>query len=361
MWPHALCRRLEIEYPIILAPMAGGPSTPELVSAVCEAGGLGSFGAGYLAPEAIRTAIREIRARTRRPFAVNLFIPDPNLRPPSPQEVEAATTALEPIHRELNLSAAAKVGPVPDFAAQLSVIQEERVAVFSFTFGSLEARLVRELHQAGTAVLGTATTVDEARALEVAGVDAIVAQGSEAGGHRGTFAAPFEQALIGTIALVPQVCDAVRVPVVASGGIMDGRGIAAAIALGASAVQMGTAFLATPESGAHRLHKDALLSRRQADPTTLTRAVTGKPVRTFSSRLTAELGKAKSILPYPYQGLLTAEARRAALSQGRAELAVMLAGQGAPLAVSKPAGQLVRDLIAQAEESSARLCKPRNG
>ena len=355
MWPQVLARRLGVQYPIILAPMAGGPSTPELVSAVCEAGGLGSLGAGYLKPEAIRAAIRDVRARTRRPFAVNLFIPDSSLHPPSDRDVDLANAALEPIRRELKLDRPVKVGSVPDFAAQLAVLKEERVSAFSFTFGSLDAAIVRELHDLGMAVLGTATTVEEARLLEAAGVDAVVAQGLEAGGHRGTFAAPFEQALIGTMALVPQVCDAVRVPVVAAGGIMDGRGVVAAIALGVAAVQLGTAFLATPESGAHTLHKRALLARYEADPTRLTAAVTGKPVRAFSNRLMTEIEKAGSVLPYPYQGSLTADVRQAALRQERPELAAMLAGQGAPLAVAKPAGQLLRDLVTEAEEVAARL------
>jgi nitronate monooxygenase len=355
MWPQVLARRLGIQYPIILAPMAGGPSTPELVAAVCDAGGLGSLGAGYLTAEAIRAAIRDVRARTRRPFAVNLFIPDPTLRPPSSEEVDAASAAMEPIRRELKLDPPPKIRPVPDFAAQLAVLKEERVSAFSFTFGSLDAPIIRELHDLGMAVLGTATTVEEARSLEAAGIDAVVAQGSEAGGHRGTFAAPFEQALIGTMALVPQICDAVRVPVVAAGGIMDGRGVVAAIALGAAAVQLGTAFLATPESGAHALHKKALLTRYEADPTRLTAAITGKPVRAFSNRLITEMEKGGFTLPYPYQGSLSADIRQAALRQERPEFAAMLAGQGAPLTMAKPAAQLFRDLVTEAEQVAARL------
>jgi nitronate monooxygenase len=355
MWPQVLARRLGIDHPIILAPMAGGPSTPDLVAAVSEAGALGSLGAGYLTPEAIRTNIREIRARTSRPFAVNLFIPDPSSRRPTDAEVQAASAALEPFRRELKLSGAPTLGPLPDFAAQLAVLKEERVPIFSFTFGSLDAAAVRGLHELGMAVLGTATTADEARLLEAAGVDAVVAQGYEAGGHRGTFAAPFEQALIGTMVLVPQVYEAVRIPVVAAGGIMDGRGVVAALALGAAAVQLGTAFLATPESGAHALHKRAVLARYEADPTRLTRAISGKPVRAFSNRLMTDVEKAGAILPYPYQSSLTSEIRQAALQQKRGELASMLVGQGAPLAVAKPAGQLVRDLVAQAEQVAARL------
>ena len=357
MWPKVLAQRLGIQYPIILAPMAGGHGTPELVAAVCEAGALGSFGAGYLQPEAIRAAIREIRARTNRPFAVNLFIPEAGARLPSDAEVRAASAVLEPIRRELSLSGTPKIGPPPDFASQLAIVKEERVPVFSFTFGALDAADVQQLHELGTAVLGTATTVDEARVLEAKGVDALVAQGAEAGGHRGTFAAPPERGLIGTMALVPVLVDAVRVPVVAAGGIMDGRGVVAALALGAAAVQLGTAFLATPESGASSPHKKALLSRYADDPTRLTRAHSGKLVRAFSNRFMNEVETGGAILAYPHQATLSAEIRQAAVRQDRPEYAAMLAGQGAPLAVAKPAGELVRDLVAQAERVAARLAQ----
>jgi nitronate monooxygenase len=327
-----------------------------LVSAVSEAGALGSFGAGYLPPEAIRTAIREIRARTTRPFGVNLFVPDPGVRPPNEADIETAGAVLDPVRRELHLSGAPKIGPPPDFEAQLAVVKEERVPVFSFTFGLLEPGIVSELHDLGIAVLGSATTVEEARLLESTGIDAVVAQGAEAGGHRGTFAGPPERGLIGTLALVPQVVDAVQVPVVAAGGIMDGRGVVAALALGASAVQLGTAFLAAPESGAHPLHKKATLSRAGSDATRLTRAFSGKMARAFSNRLITEIEKAGAILPYPYQASLTGEIRQAALRQERPEFAAMLVGQGAPLAVGKPARELVRDLVRDAERVASVLC-----
>jgi len=355
MWPRVLAQKLGIEHPIILAPMAGGPGTPDLVAAVSEAGGLGSFGGGYLAPEAVRTAIRDIRARTSRPFELNLFLPEPSRRAPTEAEVSAASAALEPIRRELGLSGVARPGPPPDFEAQLAIVKEERVPVFSSTFGALPEAEVRALHAIGTLVLGTATTVEEARALEATGVDGIVAQGAEAGGHRGSFAVPPERGLIGTLALVPQIVDAVGVPVVASGGIMDGRGIVAAFALGAAAVQMGTAFLACAESGAHALHKREVLARRADDATRLTRAYSGKLVRGFGNRFMVEVEKAGAILPYPYQSTLTTEIRQAAARQGRPELLSMWAGQGAPLAVAKGARELVRDLVAQSEKVAARL------
>ncbi len=355
MWPRALTHRLGIEHPILLAPMAGGPSTPDLVAAVSEAGALGSFAAGYLPPEAIRAAIRDIRARTRRPFAVNLFVPEPAQRAPGEAEVAAASAPLEPIRKELGLAAPSGAGPVPDFAGQLAVVKEERVPVFSFTFGALAASEVSDLHERGVAVLGTATTVQEARTLEANGVDAVVAQGSEAGGHRGTFAVPTERALIGTMALVPQICDAVKVPVVAAGGIMDGRGLVAAFALGAAAAQMGTAFLACIESGAHPLQKQAVLTRREDDATRLTRAFSGRLARGFGNRFMVDVERAGAILPYPYQAALTSDIRQAAARQGRAEFLVMLAGQGAPLAVAKGAGELVRDLVQHAERIAKAL------
>lgn len=355
MWPKVLPRLLGIEHPIILAPMAGGPSTPDLTVAVSEAGALGSFGAGYLSPEAIRAAIQDIRARTRRHFGINLFVPEPGRSAPPEAAVAAASAPLEPIRRELGLTAPSSAAPLPGFAAQLAVVKEERVPVFSFTFGALPADEVRSLHELGIAVLGTATTVQEARALEASGVDAVVAQGSEAGGHRGTFAAPPERSLIGTLALVPQIVDAVKVPVIAAGGIMDGRGLVAAFALGAAGVQMGTAFLACAESGAHPLQKQAVLTRREDDATRLTRAFSGRLARGFGNRFMVDVERAGAILPYPHQAALTSDIRQAAARQGRAEFLPMLAGQGAPLAVSKGAADLVRDLVQQAERVAKAL------
>jgi nitronate monooxygenase len=245
------------------------------------------------------------------------------------------------------------------------VAVEERVPVFSFTFGLLPADDLAALHGAGAFVMGTATTVREARALEAAGVDAVVAQGAEAGGHRGSFLGP-GHALVGTLALVPQVVDAVSVPVVAAGGIMDGRGIAAALALGARAVSLGTAFLACPESGASppyrravlanglvpgpRSLREAELGRGDDDPTAVTRAFTGRAARGLRNRFLEEMADAP-VLPYPLQHALTADLRREAARAGKAELLSLWAGQGAPLARARPAAELVRDLAREAEEA----------
>jgi nitronate monooxygenase len=346
MWPKALARRLGVEYPILLAPMAGGPGTLELAAAVSDAGALGSFAAGHLPPDAIRGAVREIRARTERPFAVNLFAP-PLGGAPAGAEIAGAVAPVEPVPCEA-ASQPLPGAPPPDLRAQLEVLLEERVAVLSFTPGVLPPEVVRSLHDGGAIVLGTATTVDRSRLLEASGVDAIVAQGAEAGGHRAAFAAPSEPPLIGTIALVPQVVDAVRIPVVAAGGIMDGRGLVAAFALGASAVQMGTAFLACAESGADPLQKKALLAQPQDPAARIPGPFPGRPARAFVSRFAVDVERACAILPYPSQTALVGGARGPDFRQERADLPSLWAGQGAPLALAKGAGELVRHLVQQA-------------
>ncbi len=356
MWPrNDLLRRLGVPHPIIQAPMAGGPSTPALVAAVSSAGALGSFAGGYLPADAIRSAIREIRRLTDRPFGVNLFVPEPDRRSPTDEELARAQEALRPFRDELGIPAPPRIPPPPPFEAQLDAVLEERVPVFSFTFGALPEADVKRLHDRGILVLGTATTPGEAAVLELSGVDAVVAQGSEAGGHRGTFGGPPEGGLIGTVALVPQVVDRVGVPVIAAGGIVDGRGIVAALALGASAVQMGTAFLASAESGAHFRHKEAVLTRSDEDRTALTRAFTGRLARGVRNRFMVEIERRGAILPYPLQGLLTQDIRQASARAGRDEFLSLWAGQAAPLATGKGAREIVEDLVAQAREVLKRL------
>lgn len=349
MWPrNDLLRRLGVEHPIIQAPMAGGPSTPTLVAAVSSAGALGSFAGGYLPPDAIRGAVREIRRLTERPFALNLFVPEPAARQVDAEEIARANEALRPFREELGLPPPPSLPSPPRFPDQLAVAMEEKVPVFSFTFGSLPAEEVRRLHAAGILVVGTATNLKEGRILEDAGVDAVVAQGSEAGGHRGTFAGPSEEGLIGTMALVPQLAGRLRVPVIAAGGIMDGRGIVAALALGAQAAQMGTAFLAAAESGAHPRHKEALLHPAEEDRTALTRAFTGRLARGVRNRFMVEMERRGAILPYPAQGMLTQDIRQASARAERADFLSLWAGQAASLATAKGAGEIVRDLVEQA-------------
>ncbi len=303
-----LTRRLGIRHPVVQAGMAGGTTTPRLVAAVSEAGGLGTLGAGYLSPDDIRAEIRAIRQLTGEPFAVNLFIPkafDPTLYPQG-----GVNALLAPYRRELGIEDPA--GPlryVHPFDDQLTVVVEERVPVFSFTFGIPDETQLLSLKEAGVVTFGTATSVREARELEAAGVDLVTAQGSEAGGHRGTFTGGFEASMVGTLALVPQVVDSVSVPVVASGGIMDGRGLAAALVLGAAGAQMGTAFLTCPESGAHPDHKEAVLGAGEED-TAVTRAFSGKPARGLRNRFMDEVERrAEEIPPYPIQNANTRDIR----------------------------------------------------
>lgn len=356
----ALVQRLGIEHPIIQAPMAGGASTVDLVAAVCHAGALGSLGCAYSPPDAIRQMADEVRARTDRPFALNLFAPQPP--PEAGGDAARVLAVLAGVHAELGIGSptTASAGAL-DFGEQLEAVLEARPPAFSFTFGLLPIGAIDELHERGIFVAGTATTVDEAVALKRSGVDAIVAQGSEAGAHRGTFAGTFEAAMIGTVALVPQIVDAVGLPVIASGGIMDGRGVAAALALGAQAAQLGTAFLTTDEAGIPVAYKRAILEARE-DQTRITRAFSGRPARGIVNRLMAELDRQPdSILPFPMQNAVTRPARTAAAEQDRAEFLSLWAGQGVRLARPMPAealvSQIANELVMALERAGTALSR----
>lgn len=353
-FPTALTERLGIRWPIVAAPMAGGPTTPALVAAVAEAGGLAFLAGAYSAPEQIRREAETVRELTSAPFGINLFAPTPN--PGTDYDATDMLALMRPIHAELGLEPpVAPDATTTDFQGQLEAALESGATAFSFTFGIPSAEALQRIRAAGMTILGTATTVEEALQLEDAGVDGIVAQGAEAGAHRGTFSGDFAAAMVGTMALVPQVVDATRVPVIASGGIMDGRGIAAAFALGASAVQMGTAFLATPESGAASAYKAAVLAAKEHE-TRMTRAFSGRPARGIANQFmdAVELGSTQA-LPYPVQNALTRAMRSAAGAQGRAEYLSLWAGQGVRLARPMPAGELIRTLAREAEEVMSRL------
>jgi nitronate monooxygenase len=346
-WPrNRLTELLGVEHPIVQAPMAS-VTTPELVAAVSNAGGLGSLGAAMLPPAALRDAIHVIRSLTDRPFGVNLFA-WPRIEAAAPGAVDAMRDALRPIRERFGLD---DPDPrAPDVRRlledQLAVLAEERPPVFSFTFGIPDLAAVGDT---GSVVVGTATTVAEARALEQAGVDAIVAQGSEAGGHRGTFLGPFESALVGTIALVPQVVDAVSVPVLTAGGIMDGRGIAAALALGAEGAQLGTAFVACDESGVAAAHKQAIAEIGD-DGTLVTDRYSGRPARVARTRLVDTLERSGApVPPFPLQSALTRDLHAAAAERGDREAMFLLAGQGAPLTRALPAADLVAALVAETD------------
>jgi nitronate monooxygenase len=347
----AFARRLGLKTPIIQAPMAGGSDSIELAAAVSNAGGLGSFGCAYLTPEQILAAARAIRGLTDRPFALNLFTPWEDPGQPDPA---AALSAMAPYFAELGLPAPAAppAQPVP-FDDQFEAILESGAAVFSFTFGLPPAGVVEAAHELGVEVIGTATTVEEGVKLAAIGCDAIVAQGAEAGGHRGTFLGRVEDSLIGTMALVPQMVDAVAVPVIAAGGIMDGRGLAAALALGAQAVHQGTVFMTADEAGANSAYRLQLM-RAHEDETAITRAFSGRAARGVVNRVFREVSE-DAILPFPLQNALTRPLRTAAAKQGRAEFLSMWAGQGLRMTRTGKAADLVSEITAQAEATASKL------
>ena len=352
----SLTELLGIQHPIIQAPMAGGTTTPELVAAVSNAGALGSIGAQYLTPDQIRDAIAAVRRLTGRPFGVNLFVPQ---RLPDPASIDAGPMLafLEPHHAALSLPAPELPSTFAiDAEAQWSVVLEADVPVFSFTLGIPDADTITAFQARGARVLGTATNVAEARELAAAGIDAVVTQGSEAGAHRATFDGPFERAMIGTLALVPQVVDAVDVPVVASGGIMDGRGMVAAEALGAAAVQLGTAFLTTDEAGSSEAYRQALLDARD-DQTVITRAFSGRNARGIVNAFIEQMSAADAPepLPFPVQNALTGPMRRAAAQQSDADRLALWAGQGVALVRPSSAADLVARLMSERAEVLKRL------
>lgn len=347
-WIHtALTERLAIRYPIIQAPMAGGPGTPQLVAAVSNAGGLGCLAGGYLHAESLRQVIAEVRALTDQPFAVNLSAAHP--AKPDPVRIARAHELLAPFRAELGLPPEPPPLPeLPGFDEQLDVILEAEVPVLSFVFGTPDAAYLALLREAGITLLGAATHLLEGIVLEESGVDFIVAQGAEAGGHRSAFVGHPEQGLVGAMTLTPVLAKHITVPIITAGGIMDGRGIAAAHMLGAVGVQMGTAFLACPESGAHPAYK-ALLSQGSEIATILTRVFTGRYGRVLRNRLVNALHAHEAELPgFPLQLFLTQDLRQAAAERGLTDFMALWAGQGCHLCEDRPAAELVAAWVEQA-------------
>jgi nitronate monooxygenase len=344
---NSLLQRLGIEHPILLAPMAGAGGTPELAAAVSNAGGLGAWGGAYVTPEEIAATVRRMRELTPRPFNINLFAggyeTDRKVDPGPMLEIVGAA------HAQLGLPPPVLPAmPASPFDAQLEAVLESRPPVFSFTFGVPSPAQIAALRARGIAVVGTATTTEEARRLVQAGVDAIVAQGAEAGAHRGTFAAPFEDSMVPLATLMREIGASVALPVIASGGLMDGGDVARALRLGAAAVQLGTAFLPCPESGAPPAYKRALLAARK-DTTVITRAFSGRPARGLTNGFIAMVaGKEGAILPFRQQNDLTRPMRNAAGKQGAADFISLWAGQGVARSRAMPAGDLVATLIEEA-------------
>ena len=341
---------LGIRVPIIQAPMGGGLTTPALVAAVSNAGGLGSLAAAYLTPEQILEEVRRIRVLTDKPLNINLFAGGYEMK--AVADPRPMLCLLEEIHETLGLPASTLPSVPPDpFPSQFEAVLEARPAIFSFTFGIPSPEAMKRLEDRGIPAIGTATTLEEARALEKAGVAAVVAQGAEAGAHRGTFLGPFESSMVPTMDLVRAVCSAVSVPVIASGGIMDGRDIARAFALGASGVQLGTAFLPCPEAGTPEAYRRAILTAR-TDTTVITRTFSGRPARGLRNTFIEKLhGKEDSILPYPLQNALTRPMRTAAAKADNAGYLSLWAGQGVTRARSLPAAELIERLIAEMKEA----------
>lgn len=332
---------------IWLAPMGGEAACAPLVAAVAEAGGFGWLGGAYMAPARLAATIDRIRALTARDFGVNLFCPQAWQRDPAREAAFLATLA--PFHAALGLPPPAVPAQFEeDFEAQLAVLHERRVPVVGFTFGDPGAQCIAALHAGGARVVGTATSVPEAVQLAASGVDAILAQGAEAGAHRGSFLGPRDQGLVGTLALVPQVVDAVRVPVIAAGGIADARGVAAVQALGASAAAVGTAFLLADECPIPAAYR-AALEAGAAHDTVLTRAFSGRWARGLANRFTRETDAlvARGDLPgFPIPNALTRPLRQAAGAAGAADFLSLWAGQALPLARRAPAAEIVRRLAA---------------
>lgn len=352
-----LCRIFKIRYPIFLAGMAGGPGTVSLTAAVSNAGGLGTLGAAYMEPEAIRTAILDIRKLTNAPFGVNLFVT---------QAHDDNSRTLE-VQHELNAMRAKLGVPQVDaedvktpahFEQQFAVLLEEKVPVISTAIGVLPPHMTEQAKAAGIQIVTMVTTVEEAILAEQAGCDAIVAQGSEAGGHRGTFDIVQRPmgANIGTMALVPQIVAHVHVPVIAAGGIMDGRGLVAALVLGAQGVQMGTRFLTSIESGAHNAYQHKLLESTE-ESTVITNVFSGRPARGIVNEFIKVWDQnGVEPLPFPTQNTATRDIRNAAAKQNNSEYMSLWAGQGLRMLTDgQSAGSIVEETIQQAQMILAQI------
>lgn len=352
MLNNQLTELLHIKYPILQAPMAGGVTTPKLVAEVSNAGGLGSIGAGYLTPIQTREQIREVKQLTTNSFGINLFVPH-NFTI-TENEIHVANQTLQPVREKLGLQQNDSL-EIPIFShyfdtfkEQIEVVIEEKVPICSFTFGIPSGDIIATLKKHNIILIGTATTAREAIEIEKRGFDLIVVQGSEAGGHRGHFMNGCQESLVGLMSLIPQVVDQVSIPVIAAGGIMDGRGLMATICLGAKAVQMGTAFLTCLESGAPVTHKEAILEAKE-DQTVLTRAFSGKWARGIKNTFIEEMQEYETSFPeFPVQNTLTQTIRKTSTLQHNQDFMSLWSGQSPRLAKTQTVAQLMEDIIADA-------------
>jgi nitronate monooxygenase len=344
-----LSKAMGLASPIIQAPMAGGASSQELVAACSSAGALGSFGYAYTQPEDMKKQCAWVRTKTERPFGINLFTA------PQPGAIDAgaqrgALDAVAGYYKDVGLPPPEPVRPpyAPDLKAQLDAVEEIRPRVFTVHLSDLDPARLEHFKSLGMLVGGSATCIAEAKHLEARGFDFVVAQGGEAGGHRGSYLRDPYQALTGTLALVRMVVRSIQLPVVAAGGIMDGAGIAAVLTLGAQCAQLGTAFIPCPESGAPQIHKDSILAAKE-DSSRVTEKFSGKPARGIENRFMREMNTANSPqLAFPAQNVVTGKLRQASAKAGKPDYVAMWAGQATPLSRALPAAELIRVLNEEA-------------
>lgn len=338
------------DLPIIQAPMAGANGS-EMVIAVCEAGGLGSLPCAMLSAEQVRTELTAIQHGTSKPVNINFFC---HTQPEfSAERAGVWSAALDGYYQEYGIDSSSSVGSAgrePFNSDMCDIVEEFKPAVVSFHFGLPDSLLLHRVRQAGCKVISTATTVEEACWLEQQGCDAVIAQGMEAGGHRGMFLASDVNSQLGLISLLPQIVDAVQLPVIAAGGIADGRGITAAFALGASAVQIGTAYLSCSESLISSLHRAALQELPAKNHTALTNVFSGRPARGVINRLMSEMGCLTDKAPeFPLAGAALAPLKAAAEAEGAADFSPLWSGQSGGLNRRTDAGQLTRLLAEEAK------------
>lgn len=353
MLNNIITELLHIQYPIIQAPMAGGVTTSNLVAEVSNSGGLGTIGAGYMTTIQMREQIREIKQLTSNFFGINLFVPSEF--DVTQDKIKSANQILQPFREQLglyhkdNLEIPKYNNVLETFNEQIKTVIEEKVPVCSFTFGIPSSEVINELKQHNIMLMGTATTVREAIENEKAGMDIVIVQGSEAGGHRGNFINEDQESLIGLMSLIPQVVDNVSIPVVSAGGIMDGRGVMASICLGAKGVQMGTAFLTCTESGANEVHKEEILNAHE-DQMVLTRSFSGKWARGIKNKYISEMEKNEITLPeFPVQNTLTKGIRNASSSQKNRDFMSLWSGQSPRLAEKQTVNSLIKKIITEAK------------